>query len=151
MLNPFDGWTIAHGVVGFFLGTIRINRWVFYPFPFVWEVYQLYFHYQPRSYALEYVWLNSLVDILICVFCYEISRKSQVKYYIYPYWLKVSLKTNRLITYSLITSGIVWLFWDDIFRTGLSEQIPLPQIPLLLGLISPAIAAFIVRTWIIRE
>lgn len=151
MLNPFDGWTIAHGVVGFFLGTIRINRWVFYPFPFVWEIYQLYFHYQPRSYDLEYVWLNSLVDILICVFCYEISRKSQVKYYIYPYWLKVSLKTNRLITYSLITSGIVWLFWDDIFRTGLSEQIPLPQIPLLLGLISPAIAAFIVRTWIIRE
>ena len=151
MLNPFDGWTIAHGVVGFFLGTIRINRWVFYPFPFVWEVYQLYFHYQPRSYALEYVWLNSLVDILICVFCYEISRKSQVKYYIYPYWLKVSLKTNRLITYSLITSGIAWLFWDDIFRIGLSEQIPLPQIPLLLGLISPAIAASIVRTWIVRE
>ena len=151
MLNPFDGWTIVHGIVGFLSGTIRINRWIFYPFPFGWEVYQLYFHYQPQGYDLDFVWLNSLVDILVCVMCYEISVRYQVKYDISFYLLKVSSQTKIVITYSLISSGITWLFWDDLFRTGLSEQIPLPQIPLLLGLISPAIAAFIVRTWIIRE
>ena len=151
MINPFDGWTIIHGIVGFLFGIIRINRWIFYPLPFAWEAYQLYFHYQPQGYDLEYVWLNSLIDILACILWYEISRRQQVKYYMLPYWSKVSLETKILITYSLITSGITWLFWDDLFRTGLSEQIPLPQIPLLLGLISPAIAAFIVRIWIIRE
>ena len=151
MLYFFDGWTIIHSIVGFLLGIIRINRWVFYPIPFGWEIYQLYFHYQPQGYDLEYVWVNSLVDILTCVMCYEFSRRHQVKYDMYPYWFKVGLKTIRLFAYPLITSGIAWLFWDDIFRIGLSEQIPLPQIPLLLGLISPAIAAFIVRIWIIRE
>jgi hypothetical protein len=151
MLNPFDGWTVVHGIVGFLLGTIRINRWIFYPFPIGWEVYQLYFHYQPQGYVMEYVWLNSLVDILVCVMCYEISVRHRVKYDILLYWLKVSSQTKILITYSLFTSGITWLFWDDLFRIGLSEKIPLPQIPLFLGLFSPAIAAFIVRTWIIRE
>ena len=151
MLHPFDGWTIVHGIVGFLLGTIRINRWIFYPFTLGWEAYQLYFHYQPQGYALEYVWLNSLVDILVSIMCCEISIRHQVKYDILLHWLKVSVQTKKLIAYSFFTSGIAWLFWDDLFRIGLSEQIPLPQIPLLLGLISPAIAAFIVRTWIIRE
>jgi hypothetical protein len=151
MLNPLDGWTIGHGVVGFLLGTIRINRWIFCTLIFGWEIYQLYFHYQPQGYALEYFWLNSLVDILVCIPCYEISIRHQVKYDIFLYWLKVSLQTKILIIYSLITFGITWLFWNDIFLAGLSEQIPLPQIPLSLGLISPAIAAFFVRTWIIRE
>jgi len=150
MLNPFDGWTIAHGFIGFFLGTIRINRCIFYPIPFTWEVYQLYFHYQPQGYNLEYVWLNSLVDILTCILCYEISRIYPVKYDMHPFWLKTSVKAKRFIAYSIVAFGITWLFWDDIFRIGLIEQIPLPQIPLLLGLISPAIAVFVVRTWIVR-
>jgi hypothetical protein len=151
MLNPLDGWTIPHGIVGFLSGKIGINRWVFYPFSFGWEVYQLYFHYQPQGHDLEYVWINSMVDIIACVLGYEISRIHQVRYDLYPYWFKVSLKANGFVAYSLISFGITWLFWDDIFRIGPSEQIPLPQIPILLGLISPAIAAFIVRTWIIRE
>ena len=149
MLNPFDGWTIAHVLVGFFAGTIRVNRWVFFPIPFAWEVYQLYFHYQPQGCGLGYVWLNSLVDILACILCYEISIRHPVKYDMHPFWLKISVKVKRSTACSLITFGITWLFWDDIFRIGLTEQIPLPQIPLLLGLISPALAAFVVRTWIV--
>jgi hypothetical protein len=151
MLNPFDGFTVAHGFVGFFLGRIRLNRWLFYPIPIVWEVYQLFFHYQPQGFGLGYVWLNSLVDILACAFCYEISTQYSVKYNKYLFWLKMSTDSKGIMAYFIITFGIAWLFWDDILRGGLAQQIPSPQIPLLTGSFSPVIAAFIVRTWIVRK
>jgi hypothetical protein len=151
MLTPIDGWTIAHGLVGFFLGRIKINRWLFYPVPIGWEIYQLYFHYQPKGIFLAHVWPNSLVDILACIVCYEVAVKYSFNIERYPFWTRVSNKTKAIIAYVLITLSVTWVFYDDIFRGGLWTRMPMAQLPLVLGALSPAIASFIVWIWIKRD
>jgi hypothetical protein len=151
MLTPIDGWTLAHGLVGFFLGKIRFQRLLFYPVPIVWEVYQLFFHYQPQSLDLARVWLNSVSDILACIICYEIAVKHSFHYERHRLWLSISTNAKAVIAYVIITLVVTWTFWDDIFRIGLSARMPSAQVPLIMGALSPAIASFIVRKWINRE
>jgi hypothetical protein len=151
MLNPIDGWTIAHGLVGFFLGRIKFNRLLFYPVPTGWEIYQLYFHYQPQGHYLAHVWLNSLCDILACILCYEVAARSPFNIERYPLWRRVSNKTKAIVAYVLITLSVTWVFYDDIFRGELSARMPMAQVPLVLGALSPAIASFVVRMWVKRD
>jgi hypothetical protein len=47
MIIPLDGWTLVHGLIGFFSGRIKIKRLCLFPVPLIWEVYQLFFHYEP--------------------------------------------------------------------------------------------------------
>ncbi len=151
MLNPVDAWTIAHGLVGFFLGRIKIRRLLLYPTPILWEVYQLYFHYQPLGQGLEDVWLNSVFDVLAFLLLYEIANWHILKNYQMEPCRKLTDNAKGIMVYILITLGIAWLFWDDIFRLRLAARMPNPQVPLLLGALSPAVASFIVRTWISRR
>jgi len=151
MLTPFDVWTIAHGLVGFSLGRIKFNRLLFYPIQIAWEIYQLYFHYQPQGYYLGYLWLNSLSDILVCSVCYEVALRHSFSYERHPLWLRISNNVKVVTAYALIALGITWAFWDDVFRLGLSARMPSAQVPLLIGAFSPAIASFVVRKWIKRE
>jgi hypothetical protein len=148
MLTPVDGWTIVHSVVGFFLGRIKFNRLLFYPVPIGWEIYQLYFHYQPQGYYLGYVWLNSLSDILFCSICYEVALRYSFIYDRSPLWLRISRNTKAVTAYVLIACSVTWAFWDDIIRRGLSKQVPSTLVPLMIGAISPAISSFVVSLWI---
>jgi hypothetical protein len=148
MHSPFDFWTIAHGLVGFFLGRIKLTRWLFYPVPVAWEIYQLFFHYQPQGYRLKDVWLNSLCDILICSICYEIAGSFSFFYERNRLWLRISNKTKTIIAYVLVASVSTWVFWDDIFRLRLSAGMPSVEVPLILGACSPVIACFVVWTWL---
>jgi hypothetical protein len=147
MLNPFDGWTLVHAAVGFSLGRIKVSRWLFYPVVVGWEVYQLYFHYLPKGYNPEYVWLNSLVDILSCSTGYEFAPKLTLTYITHRLRFRMNSKTKWIIAYVLLTSGIAWVLWDDAIRRGLLAPAPLAHIPLVLGSRSPAVASFVVRTW----
>ena len=151
MLTPVDGWTPAHGLVGFFLGRIQFKRWQFYPIPIGWEIYQLFFHYQPQGHYLGYVWLNSLSDILACSICYEIALRHSFGYEQRSLWRRLSNNAKAVAAYFLIAFGIIWAFWDDIFRLGMSAQLPAAELPLVIGAFSPAIASFITLKWIKRE
>ena len=145
MQNPFDGWTLAHGLTGFFLGRIKFNRSMFYPLTIAWEIYQISFHYQPQGYYPKYVWINSLIDILSCVICYEAAIRYSFKYDRFRPWLGTSDNIKGIAAYAFVTSSVAWLFWDDIFRLGLLKDTISFQIPLLLGAFSPLVACFIVR------
>ncbi len=150
MLHPLDGFTLAHGFMGLFLARIRLHRYLFYPIPIIWEIYQYFFHYQPQDYTLGDIWLNSLVDILVCVCCYEASSKYLIKYNKYPLGFKINNNYKMIIAYIVITFGITWLFWDDLIRGKFVEDIPMVQIPLILGSLSPLFAAFIVHKYLIN-
>ena len=151
MLTPIDGWTLAHGLVGFFSGRINIRRFLLYPTPILWEVYQLYFHYQPQGEGLKYMLLNSVFDVLTFLLLYEIANWHNLKHYQMEPCRKLTDDAKGIMAYILITLGTAWLFWDDIFRLRLVARMPNPQVPLLFGALSPAVASFIVRTWISRR
>jgi hypothetical protein len=148
MLAPIDGWTLAHGLAGFFAGKIKIRRIFLYPVPFLWEIYQLFFHYGPRGESLEYVWLNSVFDVLVFLVMYEISNRLGRKHYQMKLPREIFIDAKGICAYFLITSGMAWLFWDDIFRLKLGALMPIVQLPLLFGAFSPFLAWFIVRRWI---
>ena len=143
MHGSLDFYTLAHGLAGFFLGRIKISRWLFYPVPVAWEIYQLFFHYQPQGYFLGDVWLNSLCDILACSACYEIAGSFSFFYERNRLWLSISAKTKAIMAYVLITSVSTWIFWDDIFRLGLSASMPSVEVPLILGACSPLLPALL--------
>ena len=71
MNEPFDFFTLAHGVAGFLFGKLKLNRWLCYSVAIGWEIFQLYFHYKPQGSGLEDVWVNSMIDILAFLVCYE--------------------------------------------------------------------------------
>ncbi len=148
MLSPVDGWTLIHGISGFFIGRIKVERLPAYTMTVVWEVYQLYFHYQPQDEGLGCVWLNSIVDILVFVMSYEIAVRHSLGYDRSKLWQMLSDNTKALLTYLLITGVTAWLFWDDIFRLRLAAWMPSSQIALLLGACSPVIASFLMSRWI---
>ena len=150
MLTPFDGWTVAHALAGFFSGRFNFGRRLFYPIPIVWEIYQLYFHYQPQGHYMGVVWLNSLSDILVCVICYELAVTRSFGYQRCPQWLRINIKIKAAAAYVLIALAGTWVFWDDVFRLGLSAGMPSARVPLVLGAFSPAIASFAVWMWIRR-
>ena len=76
MINqPFDLFTLAHGSVGFLFGKIKLDRWLCYSLSIGWEIYQLYFHYKPQGFEVKDVWLDSVIDILAYVFCYEVATR----------------------------------------------------------------------------
>jgi hypothetical protein len=133
MINPVDGWILGHSLVGFFLGRLKFSRHIFYPLTIIWEVYQLYFHYQPQGYSLADVWQNSLVDILAGIGFYEFgvwySRRERQ---LIPR-IRMNTNTKWMMAHILISCGISWVFWDDMIRREMLTEIPLPQIPLLLG------------------
>lgn len=151
MLAPVDVWTIAHGFVGFLSGRIKIRRLLIYPIPILWEIYQLYFHYQPQGEGLNFVWLNSVFDISTFLVLYEVANWHNLKHYQMEPCRRLTDDAKGIMAYILITLGIAWLFWDDIFRLKLAARMPSPQVPLLFGALSPAIASFIVRTWVSRR
>ena len=151
MLTPIDGWAIAHGFTGFFLARIKLNRWILYPTQIAWETYQFYFHYQPQGYSFGYIWLNSLIDILICSVCYELAINHSFNYERLPIFRRINNNIKAMLAYALITFSITWAFWDDVFRTNFSAQLPYPQIPLILGAFSPVFASFNIWKWFKQE
>ncbi len=148
VLSPVDAWTSLHGLSGFFIGRIKVGRLLAYTMTVVWEVYQLYFHYQPQDKGLEYIWLNSVVDILAFVVSYEIAVKHSLGYDKNKLWRMLSDNIKALLTYLLITCATAWLFWDDMFCLRLAARMPSSQTALLLGAFSPVIASFLVSRWI---
>ena len=72
MNEPLDLLTLAHSFTGLVFGKIRIYRWLCYSIAIGWEIFQLYFTYAPRGLGLNDFWLDSVVDILACIICYEI-------------------------------------------------------------------------------
>ncbi len=71
MNEPYDFFTLAHGFVGFLFGKLKLNRWLCYSIAIGWEIFELYFQYKPQGFGVEHIWLNSLIDIIAFVVCYE--------------------------------------------------------------------------------
>ena len=151
MLAPVDGWTLAHGLAGFFSGKIKITRLFIYPLPFLWEIYQLFFHYHPQGEGLDYVWVNSAVDVLIFLGLYEITGRFNWKHHRTELYHSMPDDVKGIIAYVLITPVTAWLFWDDLLRLKLGTMMPVAQLPLLCGALSPVMASFIVKRWINQE
>ncbi len=147
MITPIDGWTLAHGLFGFLSGSIKLRRLWLYPVPIVWEVYQLFFHYQPHGESFKCVWLNSVCDIVVFPILYETARWQNLNFGNIRLFHKLSNEGKAILAYILLTLIITWLFWDDIFRLHLAARMPSSQLPLLFGALSPCIALFITRTW----
>ena len=149
MLCPADGFTLAHGFVGVLLARFRLTRYLFYPVPVAWEIYQYFFHYQPHGDTLAYIWLNSLVDILVCVCAYEAASKYLNKFGQYPLGIKINSNARIVTSYLVVTLALTWLFWDDYIRGNYLEFVPLLRIPLILGSFSPLFAAIVVHRWMV--
>ena len=71
MNEPFDFFTLAHGLVGFFLGKVRLSRQLGYLVAIGWEVFQLFFQHRPQGIELEAVWLDSVIGLMAFIVCYE--------------------------------------------------------------------------------
>jgi hypothetical protein len=147
MIIPIDGWTLVHGLIGFFSERIKIRRIWLYPLPFIWEVYQYFFHYQPLGKWLEDVWLNSIFDIAIFLLFYELARWYNLNFDNIWLFQKLTNEVKATMVYILVSLGLTWLFWDDIFRLKLAGHMSNPQIPLLFGALSPFMASLIIRKW----
>jgi hypothetical protein len=149
MLSPIDGWTVAHAFIGFLFGKNKIAREIVYSLQIGWETYQLLFHYQPQGYHLGYIWLNSLTDIIVCSVFYEITlRRYNFIIKQLGLWTKLNNTTKAFTLYIMITTGIMWALWDDVFRLKLSSLMPSVHIPLVIGAFSPVVASIFVRKWV---
>lgn len=144
MLMLIDGWTIAHGTIGFCFVCFGVSRRLAYLFFISWEVYQLYFHYLPLDYSLGYIWLNSVADIAAGVLCYELYKRHRLPIQLFAHLKDTNSDCEILLVYAFLSLGITWLFWDDSLRLQLTQK--LPQIPLLLGALSPIFTVNIMRS-----
>ena len=96
MVNaPFDFFTLAHGFVGFVFGKLKLNRWLCYAIAIGWEIFQFYFQHKPKGFILENIWLDSVVDIISLVVCYEVTVNFQYLRGIYNKSIPRQWKKNR--------------------------------------------------------
>jgi hypothetical protein len=151
MESPIDFWTIPHALVGIFFGRIRLPRLIQYPIPIIWEIYQLYFHYQPHGIMLGGMWLNSLFDILACVVCYEITLIYWKADFQNFYWQRINGNIKAIGAYLILAIMITWLFWDDVLGSDKTLAMPWAQLPIFWGAFSPLAAVLIIRNSIYKD
>jgi hypothetical protein len=145
MIEISDLWTPAHALIGLFFARIRYPRLLYYPIPFGWEIYQVFFHYQPLGITFDQFWINTVADILAGIIGYELIWRYWNQKLVNPLWLRFSDGFKALAAYILIVSGITWLLWNEVLLGAHAPQIPIPAFTLILGALSPLATAYIMR------
>jgi hypothetical protein len=151
VISASDIWTPAHAIIGLFFGRIKYPRLLYYPIPFGWEIYQVYFHYQPMGYTFDQYWLNTLLDILAGLIGYEVVRLYWTQKFVHPLWLRFSTNAKALAAYIFVAAGITWLLWNEILLGEMAPKMPSTAFPLILGALSPIAAAFVIHYSIYKE